>query len=469
MAIVRFNAYAPTDMSASTTDIWLAVMANPDATEEASGLLTLSYTSDSVEDTAISPTKMALDYDTIVLKGEGFTYNAAAGFTAGTIEAIDYNLAEPSLVAITGLAFDAADFSAYAASGDYSGLLTDLFSGNDIFHGSQVNVDAEDEASLGDYIFAAAGNDTMNGNGGNDILVGGTGADKMRGGDGDDRYSVDNQGDKITENSGEGTDSVTSSVSLTLSANVESLTLTGTGDLYGYGNSRANTLVGNDGVNILRGYGGKDVLNGGYDADTLLGGRGDDVYYVDNEDDRVVELASEGSDSVFSTVSHTLGATLEHLTLSGYSDVDGTGNDKDNWLVGNTGINTLTGGDGDDVLDGGYDEDQLTGGDGEDVFHFASASNGQDTITDFSAGQGDQLAFSSANFGELKTGILADNRFASNATGVASTTKQRFIFNTANGILYYDADGTGDDSAVALATLTGITSLSAGDLLITAS
>ena len=51
----------------------------------------------------------------------------------------------------------------------------------------------------------------------------------MTGGGGNDTYMVDNVGDAITENDGEGTDTVQGSVSYTLGANVENLTLTGSG------------------------------------------------------------------------------------------------------------------------------------------------------------------------------------------------------------------------------------------------
>jgi Ca2+-binding RTX toxin-like protein len=180
-------------------------------------------------------------------------------------------------------------------------------------------------------------------------LSGGTGADSMAGSLGDDTYVVDNLEDEVAEGTDEGIDTVQSSVSYTLSADVENLTLTGTSGLSGTGNTLANTLTGNTGANTLTGGAGNDTLNGGSGADTMIGGTGDDTYVRDNTGDVVTELADEGIDTVQSSVAYTLGNNLENLTLSGTSNIAGTGNSLDNILTGNTGTNTLTGGAGNDT------------------------------------------------------------------------------------------------------------------------
>ena len=102
-----------------------------------------------------------------------------------------------------------------------------------------------------------------------DILVGGLG---------DDIYVVDSIVDIIAENANEGIDSVQSSRSYALSANVETLTLTGTTAISGIGNSLDNLMVGNSANNILSAGAGSDTLNGGAGADTLIGGLGNDIF-----------------------------------------------------------------------------------------------------------------------------------------------------------------------------------------------
>ena len=202
-----------------------------------------------------------------------------------------------------------------------------------------------------------AQNNVITGNTGSNILDGGAGADNMSGGTGNDIYIVDNIGDVVTENAGEGIDTVQSSITYTLGNNVENLLLTGSANINGSGNDIDNQLTGNDGNNSLTGATGNDTLDGGAGIDTLKGGLGNDLYVVDSTTDTIIENMGEGTDTVQSSVSYTLGANLENLTLTGTDAITGTGNNLDNVLIGNSANNTLNGGAGSDVLIGGAGDD----------------------------------------------------------------------------------------------------------------
>jgi Ca2+-binding RTX toxin-like protein len=209
-----------------------------------------------------------------------------------------------------------------------------------------------------DTLKGLKGDDVLVGNGGDDILNGGAGADTMRGGSGNDTYRVDNSGDVVVEEAGEGTDTVRSSVTFTLSDHVENLVLTGDGDIGGIGNGLDNRIQGNGGSNYLVGGDGNDVLNGGAGADRMAGGLGDDTYHVDDAGDEAVEITGGGTDTVRSSVTFTLSDNVENLVLTGDGDIDGTGNDMANRVRGNGGANVLMGREGDDVLNGGAGSDR---------------------------------------------------------------------------------------------------------------
>lgn len=121
------------------------------------------------------------------------------------------------------------------------------------------------------------GNDRLYGGAGNDVLNGGSGDDGMRGDAGNDIYFVDSSRDVVVEALNGGTDTVYSSATLTLRANVERLTLTGADALRGTGNELANNIIGNAGANTISGMGGNDRLFGNDGADTLVGGDGYDL------------------------------------------------------------------------------------------------------------------------------------------------------------------------------------------------
>ena len=227
----------------------------------------------------------------------------------------------------------------------------------------------------------------LTGLGGNDTLNGNAGADTMIGGQGDDAYSVDNAGDVTAEAAGEGTDRVSASISWTLAANVENLTLSGSSAINGTGNGDANVLNGNGAANVLTGLGGSDMLNGGAGADTMVGGLGDDSYVVDNIGDVVTELAAQGTDLVTASISWTLGANFENLTLSGSAVINGTGTNDANVITGNGANNVLTGLGGNDTLNGGSGNDTMIGGLGDDTFVVDSSS---DVVTEL-AGEGTDL------------------------------------------------------------------------------
>jgi Ca2+-binding RTX toxin-like protein len=248
------------------------------------------------------------------------------------------------------------------------------------------------------HAFGTGGDDTLTGNSGNNSLVGGGGNDTldgmggndtMIGGLGDDIYYVDSTQDRITENAGEGSDTVyVSGANYTLGNNLESLYLDG-GSINGTGNAAANYLA------VLSGF-TTNTLDGGAGADIMenLGANNSVTFIVDNAGD-VVTGSATGTDTVLSSVNFTLGANVDNLTLTG-SALNGTGNTLSNNITGNAKDNVL-----DDGGAGG--SDNLDGGAGNDTY---VVHNSGDFITDV---KGTDLVQSDVSFDLSTNGTTVEN------------------------------------------------------------
>ncbi|MBW4577937.1 MAG: calcium-binding protein [Aphanothece sp. CMT-3BRIN-NPC111] len=222
------------------------------------------------------------------------------------------------------------------------------------------------------------------------------------------------------------------------------------------------------------------MLDGGTGSDSLIGGLGNDTYIVNVATDVITEAAGAGTDSVQSAVSWTLGANLENLTLTGAAAINGTGNTLNNTLTGNAAANTLTGAEGidtltglggNDILVGGFGNDTLTGGTGADSFRFNAPTEGIDKIADFKLLDNDILQISAAGFGGgLAIGTLTSEMYLSGSGATTATNAtQRFIYNSTNGGLFFDADGNGAGSAtIQIATLSGLPALNNSNIAIIA-
>ncbi|ANP47552.1 reprolysin-like metallopeptidase [Candidatus Viadribacter manganicus] len=291
-----------------------------------------------------------------------------------------------------------------------------------------------------------------------------------------------------------------------------------------------DSAIGNDAANIIRGFAGSDLLdggggddtldggigddtlNGGTNADNMQGGDGNDMYVVDDALDVTTESAGQGMDTVQSSVTRTLGANFENLTLTGSANLDGTGNTEINVINGNTGNNTLSGldgndtingGDGDDIIIGGWGIDSLNGGEGNDGFAYTigdgngsvNGGNGSDSfvITDvaglgsilnanltgsvLTAVAGNGLTSIESVFANMGDGVdwliyntssdVAVNFTTTAATGFAGVSNvERVVGGSGNDMLTGDnldnrLDGsTGSDT---LAGLGGIDTLIGGD------
>ena len=302
------------------------------------------------------------------------------------------------------------------------------------------------------------------GNDGDNIIDGRGGVDILIGGQGDDVYRLDNVAEAPVERRGEGRDTVESSVSHVLPANVENLVLTerwtghGYSDLNGTGNGLANELIGHEGRNVLDGRGG---------ADRMVGGRGEDTYIVDDAGDTIIEgFSSLETDAVMTSLTYfALPQYVENLTYTGLADFIGIGTSYNNVMTGSTGNDSLRSAGGRDRLFGRGGTDILTGGTNADEFVFdtdPAVEAGADSITDFSAAE-DSILLDISVFTEIAAGVLADAAFCLGTQ--ALDADDRIVCDVETGNVFYDADGSGEGAAILFVQVTAGTPLTSADFI----
>lgn len=236
--------------------------------------------------------------------------------------------------------------------------------------------------------------ETLNGTAAADLIDGGGGQDTLVGGLGDDTYVVSTEGTIVTEGFDAGIDTVRSSVSFRLGANIENLTLTGTDNINATGNTQSNILIGNAGDNVITGGQGNDILTGGGGNDVFVLTRGDgsdiitdfaagsgagDVvkltgYAFSSFDDIKAAMSQHGSD-VYLNLSNWETLVFRDHSIADFADddfalpaelpVSAPYVSYDNGTPGN---DTMVGTGSGNYLDGRGGDDTLLGGPGDDTY-----------------------------------------------------------------------------------------------------
>ncbi len=336
----------------------------------------------------------------VTLHGTGFSYDASGIPTGGTATGLDVDKAAVHVGNYSGLTTSLTDYVtksfgltsgvAGTTATDMGGLYAEMRSGNDVINGNDLRT----------TFLGYDGNDTFYAGAGNDVMYGGEGFSFFFGGRGLDRYYGGLANDYIYFTD---VDATGHGVNVNLSK--------ASGQIIddGYGNLETATRIDN-----VVGSNFDDHLTGSKSFNFLWGGLGNDTIYA------------------------------------------GGGTTAGDQLDGGEGADVLKGGGGSDVLIGGNGIDTLTGGGGLDFFHIEGAvpgASGADLIMDFQAGL-DKIVINSHWAADLPIGTILATQFISGAGVVNATTAlQRLIYNSTDGNLYFDSDGTGSANAVLLATL----------------
>jgi Ca2+-binding RTX toxin-like protein len=420
-------------------------------------------------------------------------------------------------VTLTGLSLSAADFDHLVSSQ----ILATLASGADLIKGGS-GADVIGAGLGNDTVFAGGGTDTVYGDGGddqidggdgndelhgemgNDTVLGSGGADFIAGGDGSD-FLNGQTGDDIIDG-GDGQDTLSGELGNdqllgggandTLFGGDGNDFLNGqTGDDYLEGGSGQDTLsgeLGSDGLysgagnDLIFGGDGNDYIEAGDGDDTMDGGAGNDALYGGNGIDTLsyaeatagvfVDMRFAGHYAFGTTTGFDVFASAERIVGSSFADFL-FGSASEDSMSGGGGIDVLFGFDGNDSLDGGAGTDYIVGGCGADVIttgagqdyiYFFDQGEGRDIVTDWRANGFDLIVIDEPSFGGgLTAGQYLSQQAGRFVTGTAATANvSQFIWNGTTSTLSWDQDGTGAMAAVDLVKLTGVSVLTANDILI---
>lgn len=240
-----------------------------------------------------------------------------------------------------------------------------------------------------------------------------------------------------------------------------------TGTQYVYDGSGSDYLSlgkGNDAIGV--GY-GDDIYIGGADPDLLMfywtNFDGYEGAYTDNRTDITADLAITTRQD-FGIYGHDIIIGFEQIK-GGNGDDTFKGNSQANVLRGMGGDDTLIGREGKDTLNGGVGHDYMSGGQGTDKYYYASINDGGDSINLFS--HLDKFVFEGVGFGNLFSGVLSPGQFLSRSDSSAATTSsQRFIYNTTSDTLWYDANGNGAGGKTMIAHMLHDLTVSYNDIII---
>jgi Ca2+-binding RTX toxin-like protein len=416
----------------------------------------------------------------MLIGGDGFDMSSyVSALAAVTVDLATQNLNKGDALGDVLVTVEGVLGSGFADDlrGDAGANLLDGGAGNDTLTGRAGN----------DLLQGRAGADVLLGDAGADTLEGGAGADVLTGGDGFDLASYANATSAVRADLAKPKLNTSDAAGDTYSGIEGLVGGSFADDLRGDG--LANLLEGGAGHDLLSGFSGNDTLfggaghdtlDGGYGADVMDGGEGFDwVSFASAVAGQVLDLANPGLNTYsakgdsFVGIEAFMGSKLRdslsgdalgnHLdggagndTLFGRAGADrllgGLGDDRiwggdgddtlqgnagRDWLTGGAGDDRIFGGDGNDTLTGGLGEDWLTGGLGADRFEFNPIAAGQDVITDYSARQGDYLAYTATDAAKSQFQV----RFAA-VEGVGTATAEAIVTHKPSGlVLWMIADG----------------------------